>query len=94
MPPLLICLRGGSWQLHCLSITLPVDIENLVLDYPMFCNTNREDKMVWDLANNGKFIMASAYNMLVEQPDTIEPSNKDFTRIWKVKVPNRIKIFL
>jgi hypothetical protein len=61
-----------------------------VLTYPI---TDEEDIVKWGegcvCGNNGKFTVKAMYDQL-----TVNDSGKSFTRIWKAKIPYKIKIFL
>lgn len=92
---ILALCNNGEWNLNGLSITLPIEILNMILDYPIMNNTNREDRKNWEYDPNGRFILSSAYNLITNQRLTITPlPNKVFRKIWQAKVPNKIKIFL
>jgi hypothetical protein len=48
------------------------------------------DKFRWNLQSNGKFTVSLLYNAIV-QPEISVDKNK---KIWKMKIPLKIKIFL
>jgi hypothetical protein len=53
--------------------------------------TDRHDEFRWNLHENGKFSVASMYNALVLPDVPIDKISND--KIWKLKIPLRIKIF-
>lgn len=58
---------------------------------------NLEDNFVWSLWPGGKFSVKSCYKglrKLEEEEDEVDPESKEAAiRIWKSKVPSKIKIF-
>lgn len=47
------------------------------------------DKITWEWAKNGRFSVKSTYDSL-----TMNDSGDAFSRIWKSKIPYKIKIFM
>lgn len=57
---------------------------------------NLEDNVIWSLWPGGKFSVKSCYKGLrkLEEEDEVDPESKEVAiRIWKSKVPSKIKIF-
>jgi hypothetical protein len=48
-----------------------------------------QDEFRWNLQSNGKFSVSSLYNAII-QPEIPVDKNK---KIWKMKIPLKIKIF-
>lgn len=48
-----------------------------------------DDEIVWKLENNKRFSVKSMYNAL-----TKNDTDSAYKRIWKAKVPQKIKIFV
>jgi hypothetical protein len=47
------------------------------------------DEFRWNLHKNGKFLVASMYNALIDMPINLISNNK----LWKLKIPLHIKVF-
>lgn len=46
------------------------------------------------MSTDGKFKLVIAYRLLANKGQMNDNSGKDFARIWKANMPNKIKIFL
>ena len=60
-----------------------------------------KDVLIWPLSPSGSYSVRSAYRMLVEAENFALPSssssmssNKIWKKIWKLKVPNKVRHFL
>jgi hypothetical protein len=49
------------------------------------------DEFRWNLHENGKFLVASMYNVLIQLDLPIDKISNN--RLWKLKIPLRIKVF-
>jgi hypothetical protein len=63
-----------------------MELREKVLILPI---NDEEDIVKWGGDNNGKFTVKAMYDQL-----TVNDSGKAHTRIWKAKIPYKIKIFL
>jgi hypothetical protein len=102
----LIKTTSASWNMQTLErFFLPIDIE-LIRAIPL--STRRTtDLWSWFFEKNGIFSVKSAYRMIVDtkrrREDWIEQrpesSNQDdeekmWTKLWKVSVPSKLRVFL
>jgi hypothetical protein len=50
---------------------------------------NESDEFLWNLHENGKFSINSMYNILVQSDVLVDKNSK----LWKLKIPLKIKVF-
>ena len=55
--------------------------------------TGARDRISWNESQNGQFSVSSAYNMLSWDDSPRPNMEKFFNRIWRVKVPERVRAF-
>ena len=65
------------------------------------CLTNQRDVLIWPGCSNGEYSVKSSYKQLCEEENSSDASASDgslqkafWKRIWKIRVPNKIKTFL
>jgi hypothetical protein len=102
----LIDQTSFSWDQQLLQqIFTPIDVE-VITNIPL-STRRQEDFWAWHYEKSGLFSVGSAYRMLVHNRDKNEawlgdrPSNsntqameKEWSTIWKVRVPSKIKVFI
>ena len=64
------------------------------------CMVGKEDVLIWPLTIDGEYSVRSAYHFLVAAEDYLVPSSSSLAhdhavwkKIWKMKVPNKIRHF-
>ena len=65
------------------------------------CWTEQSDRLLWPFCGNGEYSVKSGYKLLCEDEDWGAASSSDrseqalfWKRIWRLRVPNKIKLFL
>lgn len=53
---------------------------------------DNNDEIYWTLENSGKFFVSSAYHSITNGDLNVQ--DKGWEKIWKIKVPNRVRMFL
>lgn len=79
-----------KWDLTNLSIDIPSDVQQNILQTKIRSKGPIQDIPVWTLLSKGVFTTKSCYSL-------IEPNlgnHLDFEWIWSLNCPNKIKIFL
>ncbi|KAL9859811.1 putative RNA-directed DNA polymerase [Arabidopsis thaliana] len=56
--------------------------------------TGAQDRISWRETQNGEFSVRTAYEMLTRDEAPRPNMEKFYTRIWRVRVPERVKVFL
>ncbi|KAF5442887.1 hypothetical protein F2P56_035499 [Juglans regia] len=96
----LIDQETHSWNIPLVqNIFTPEEAAIISRIHVSACNSN--DKQVWRCTKNGLFTVKSAYHLQVSLNDNkmgqaSDTSNHEalWNRLWKLKVPNKIKIFI
>lgn len=84
-------MSGKNWDLTKLSFELTNSISqniNAIMNY----NTHRTNSRhnIWSVNSNGLFSTSSCYKLI----DQYDPYDKDYTWLWNLHYPNKIKIFI
>lgn len=63
------------------------------------CKTERNDRWIWHYTTNGVFSTRSAYKVYANRMREAECSTTPtemvwWQRLWKLKIPNKIRLFL
>ena len=65
------------------------------------CEDGAEDTLIWPLTSDGNYSVRSAYRMLVSAKFILQPSSSVsgsiglvWKKIWKMRVPNKIRHFI
>lgn len=87
-------IRDGTWSLNSISFCFPPDIELLIRSIHIPQCHNAPDKITWGLTSNSAFSVKSAYHMLNASSIDFNTPTPNFTWIWKINCPNKIKYFL
>lgn len=93
---IICCLMRYEALIHYLSTSLRMSLVWWIslIHSPLY--TNSKDEFMLGLTGNGLFSTSSCYH-LIQSQDIISQGSNDFsinTWIWKIKVPNKIKIFM
>jgi hypothetical protein len=91
----LICSESKNWKWEDIDLLFNErdreEIRNLALT-----NSDGADKLIWKFNNKGHYTVKSAYRYAMETLiDNVEyrvPG--DWTRMWNLHIPQRIKVFL
>lgn len=81
-----------SWKWSCLADLLPPNIIKEIDAYELKDDPNMGDLCYWGGSTNGKFSIKSAMQLI--RRDDIEPIDKKWEAVWKVRVQQRIKMFV
>ena len=78
---------------------LPWEAE--IISQIQVCTVREEDVLIWPLTTDGEYSVRSAYHFLVAAEDSLAPSSSSLVhehsvwkKIWKMKVPNKIRHFI
>lgn len=80
-----------GWNQNDLVNILPSATLN-ELNYYILDESGKRDVLYWEHESSGRFSVSSAYNISVQ--GTRKAGHSDWCNIWKIKVPNRICMFL
>lgn len=85
-------------ELHTWKTSLVLDIFNptsahAILSIPLPLRP-RPDKLIWIPDSKGFFTVKSAYKELMPNLPTQDHTNVNWSKIWKIRDPERLKIFL
>ena len=65
------------------------------------CMSRQEDCIIWPRCSSGIYLVKTGYQMLCEMENNegalaslVETSRNFWGSIWKLRVPNKVKIFL
>ena len=85
-------------ELHTWKTSLVLDIFNPSLAHAILSiplpSRPRPDKLIWILEFKGCFSVKSAYKELMLNLPTQAPSDVNWSKIWKIRGPERLKMFL
>ena len=90
----------GGWNHYLVeSLFLPFEAQR-IMGIPL-CMSRQEDCIIWPRCNLGVYLVKTSYQMLCElencegaSASNLETSKKFCGSIWKLGVPNKVKIFL
>lgn len=90
----------NRWDMKKISRLLPLRVAYEVFKLPLPAN-NRPDTIVWEPEKHGLFIVRSAYRLFIASKEERqmgevsyrEEQKKLWRKIWKLQVPNRVRIF-
>lgn len=94
--PLLNCnvatlLLNGDWNRALINAYFPEDISRMITDIPLPTSNRCEDVVFWGLTNDGRFTVNSAYwSLIAPRCD----STTNWRWIWRLKLPQKIKMFI
>ncbi|CAA7041734.1 unnamed protein product [Microthlaspi erraticum] len=87
------CPETG-WRLELISpyvsVNTTLELKAVVLD----CVTGARDRVAWKGSADGQFSVASAYTLLTHSETPRPDMNIFFRRVWSVKVPERVRVFI
>ncbi|GAU48919.1 hypothetical protein TSUD_301740 [Trifolium subterraneum] len=91
----LINHNEGKWDVNLVQQLFNQNDTASIFQIPLQL-TNEEDVPIWRFSRNGKYSVRSAYYQLME---VIIDNNHlreegNWTKLWKLNVPNKVKIFL
>ena len=97
----LIDTNRGAWDISVLQEVFEPDTTLRIQQLPL-PNSNANDSVLWKACTNGVFTVKSAYQLACSKRSTgVTGSSSTMTQyrkfwkmLWKIKVPNKIKIHL
>lgn len=81
-----------GWDWTNLTGLLPTNVERKLIGYMLTEDSTTMDTTNWSCDPSGKFTVTSAYNIIHNCAGNGE--DKTWKRIWKLKIPSKIKTFL
>ncbi|CAN1786718.1 Putative ribonuclease H protein At1g65750 [Linum perenne] len=85
---------SGNWNISKLETCLNQEGINAVMGMSPPNKDRGEDGWAWGAEPNGKFLIKSAYNLLAGEEAVSRDLQELWTKIWKLRGPNRVKHFL
>ena len=97
---LLMDSNGASWKDHLVdAMFLPFEAQR-IKSIPI-CVTSQEQSVVWPKCRTISYSVRSGYQLLCEAEVTCAPSGSTdegvkrfWKKIWQLKVPNKVRVFL
>ncbi|KAI5311852.1 hypothetical protein L3X38_041025 [Prunus dulcis] len=84
-------MTDHGWDLDALEQVLPNEIAQRICAIHTGFESQRNDKCIWGLSNNGSFYVKSAYLSFFDDADIV-PWPWEF--IWKLCLPQKLKTFV
>lgn len=85
-------LNTRQWNWQILHEFLPANVCLAIAEFPLPNQQDDNDCLVWTVSANGLFSFSSALSV-VESAGT-DTSDRLWSKIWKLKAPERVKSFL
>ena len=82
---------GRGWRWTSFNHLLPVDTLQRIASYELFPMANSQDQLFWRGSCSGRFTIKSALSII--RKDVAVDRENYWTRLWKIKVPQRVKAF-
>ncbi|CAA7019711.1 unnamed protein product [Microthlaspi erraticum] len=83
-----------GWRFDCIapyvSETTCLELRAIILD----CVTGVKDRLSWSGNADGQFSVRSAFTLLTSDTTPRPDMEAFFKRVWRVKVPERVRVFL
>ena len=86
--------RGAGWNLDRILPYVSMDTKLRLTAVVVDEWTGARDRISWGESPDGKFTVSSAYQFLTRDGIPRQNLSSLFERVWKVTVPERVKIFL
>lgn len=94
-----LCVRdlwaeGSGWVLPQIapyvSQAVTLNLAAMVVDTV----TGAKDRLSWSFSADGRFSVRSAYSFLTRDYSPAQQMDLFFSRVWKLKVPERVRVFI
>ncbi|CAA7014055.1 unnamed protein product [Microthlaspi erraticum] len=83
-----------GWRFDHIAPYVPenicLELRAIVLD----CDTGAKDRLSWSASADGQFSVKSAFSLLTNDATPRPDMEVFFRRVWKIRVPERVKVFL
>lgn len=86
--------EGIGWDLTRIVPFIPSIVRYSLAAVVVDNVTGARDRMAWGPSADGKFTVKSAYSFLQWDPSPTTNMESLFNKVWKLTVPERIKVFL
>ena len=82
-----------AWKTNLVLHTFDLELAETILSIPISTRA-KPDKLIWVSNPKGKFVVKSAYSIIIEENHI--PSSLEFSwkKLWKVKAPEMVKTLL
>lgn len=84
---------GNGWQVSRFSTLLPPDTVQEILMFHSIHVDGGRDEVMWDGTPSGSFTTKSAYDLICNNQQQ-RPEESLWKMIWRIKGPQRIRVFL
>lgn len=78
--------KDGLWHLDTIPISIPDALREVILYQPICLNPNKENRRIYELIKDGKFLLSTAYRYLQSKSEVNHFADKDFEKIWHTYV--------
>lgn len=85
---------GVGWDLSRIEPYVPQTVRLRLMSVVVDRVTGASDRMSWSESSDGMFTVRSAYQMLTRDEEERPNMEKFFTRVWRLLVPERVRVFL
>ena len=93
MVSMLIDTTAHCWNESQVCYLFEAESAEAILSIPLAAS-RQEDKLIWVPNAKGEFTSKSAYNIANPHPNQSSLSDKMWKNIWKIRVPERVKMLL
>lgn len=83
-------VQGTAWDEEIIQEMFTDRDAKLILSIPLSV-TNKDDKLIWAMNDNGKFTVKSCYRALSQNLPRDEM--KIWAKVWKLELPPKVKVF-
>lgn len=83
----------GELNSNVVQYPIPKAISNIIQSISIPYTINAEDKLIWNFTSNGIFSAKTVYCLIDSNLEHNNGQDDRFGRIWRLKVPNKIKMF-
>ena len=84
---------ASGWETSNLATMLPSQVLNDIQSVPFFLHEDIPDMMIWKQETSGQYSAKSGYEWLCSLNHQ-SPSDKSWMWVWRLKVPDKIKVFI
>ena len=93
MVSMLIDTTAHCWNESQVCYLFEAESTEAILSIPLAAS-RQEDKLIWVPNAKGEFTSKSTYNIANPHPNQSSLSDKMWKNIWKIRVPERVKMLL
>lgn len=86
-----VITSNGRWNLHQLCTNIPREIVKEVLSVPLGMLNGGQDKLIWQLTQDGNFSVKSVYDLLAT---LVLHDNRESKWVWRCRAPEKIQMII